>query len=40
MDKYDNTQGVYLQLNFQGIDIWPLSEDFEQVFSVRCVKNN
>ncbi|MBN3034969.1 MAG: hypothetical protein JW861_05240 [Bacteroidales bacterium] len=40
LDKYDPSQGVYQQLDFQSIEIWPLSEDKETGYSVRCVKDN
>jgi len=39
-NKYDTSQGVYQQLDFQSINVWPLSEDKDQGYSVRCVKNN
>jgi len=39
LDKYDTSQGVYQQLDFQSINVWPLSESKDQGYSVRCVKN-
>ncbi|MBM3405442.1 MAG: hypothetical protein FJY10_11220 [Bacteroidetes bacterium] len=40
VSKYEPTEGVYLQLDYQSIEVWPLTDDFNQGYSVRCVKNN
>jgi uncharacterized protein (TIGR02145 family) len=38
--KYDPTEGVYQQLDYQSVMVWPLTDDKGTGYSVRCIKNN
>jgi len=37
---YEPTEGVYQQLDYESTEVWPLTDNQEAAYSVRCVKND